>query len=264
MTAVLSNDMPSAPGPGFKPRHAWDRWFFPVLIAVFWLGIVMGFGGDMMHRAQLGQLSFPLIIHVHAVAYVGWMVLLTTQLTLIRRGKTALHRRLGLASLGLVAVMLILGPMAAFTTQVARFGQPGSDPAFLAIQLGGLVSFTGLIVAAILNRANSPLHKRLVLLATLTLVDAGFARWVGPIWGPVLGPALHSPFWTSYLIYYGVTAGLMLVIGLYDLVTRGRLLPGYLMGLAWAYGWHFAIVTAYLNPTWIAFTKAWVAGMAGA
>lgn len=263
MTTFAASETPPAAGPNFKPRHPWDAWFFPLNLAIYWVGLVMGFGGDMMHRAKLGQLSFPLIVHVHAAVYVAWMVLLTAQVALIRKGRPDLHRKLGVASLGFVPVMLLVGPMAAFTTQTARFGTPDSDPAFLAIQLGGLVSFAILIVAALLNRKDAALHKRLILLSTLTIVDAGFARWVGPIWGPVLGPALGSPFWINYLILYGCTAALMLSIGVYDLVTRRRLLPGYVLGLALAISGHVIIVIAYLNPAWGAFCKGLIGGLAG-
>jgi hypothetical protein len=262
MTAYSTTGTPLPRRPKFLFRHPWDAWFFPALVAMFWVGIIMGFGSDVLRRAQAGPLSFPMVIHVHAVAYTGWLVLLTTQLTLIRKGRADLHRKLGLSSLVLFVAMLVLGPMAAFTTQVARFGGPNEDTAFLAIQLGGLVSFTGLIVAAFLARNNSPLHKRLILLGTLAIVDAGFARWVGPYWGPFLGPLLRSPFWTDYLINYGSTVALMLAIGGYDLITRGRVLVGYVLGLGWAMSWHLLIVTAYFNPGWGAFTHGLIGAMA--
>jgi len=263
MTTFAVSDTPPVDDPEFRPSHPWDAWFFPLSLAFYWVGLVMGFGGDMVYKAKLGQLSFPLIVHIHAAVYVGWMVLLTTQVALIRKGRSDLHRKLGVTSLGFVPVMLLVGPMAAFTTQTARFGTPASDPAFLAIQLGGLVSFAILITAALLSRKDAALHKRLVLLSTLTLVDAGFARWVGPIWGPVLGPALGSPFWTNYLTLYGCTAALMLSIGVYDLLTRRRLLTGYVLGLILALCGHFTIVAAYMTPAWAAFCKGLIGGLAG-
>ena len=263
MTTYSTTATPPVRRPEFQPRHPWDSWFFPAMVAIFWVGVVMGFGSDVLTRAKAGPLSFPPIIHVHAAAFMGWMVFLSVQVALIRNGRPDLHRKLGVAGLGLVVLMLILGPAAALTSQVARFGKPGGDPAFLAIQLGSLINFVGLVAAAVVNRANSPLHKRLILLATLTIVDAGFARWVGPSWGPLLGPLLQSSFWTNYLIDYGVTAPLMLGVGAYDLVTRGRLLPGYVIGLVWAMGWQLVIIAAYLNPGWGALTKAFIGGMAG-
>jgi hypothetical protein len=263
MTAFAVSDTPPADRPGFKPKHAWDAWFFPVMVAIFWVGIIMGFGSDVLRRAQAGPLSFPLIIHVHAVAYMGWMVLLSAQIFLIRKGRADLHRKLGLSSLALFVLMLILGPMATFATQVSRLGTPQEDTAFLAIQLGSLVSFTGLIVAAFLARNTSALHKRLILLGTLTIVDAGFARWVGPYWGPFFGPLLQSPFWTNYLVFYGPTLALMLAIGVFDLMTRGRLLMGYVLGLAWAVAWHVTIMLAYLSPGWAAYTKSLISSVAG-
>jgi hypothetical protein len=46
-------------------------------------------------------------------------------------------------------------------------------------------------------------------------------------------------------------------------VTRGRLLPGYVVGLVWAMAWHVAIITAYVNPAWAALTKGFIGWMAG-
>ena len=42
-----------------------------------------------------GKATYPPAIHIHAAAFVGWLALLTVQITFIRRGRYDLHRRLG-------------------------------------------------------------------------------------------------------------------------------------------------------------------------
>jgi hypothetical protein len=41
------------------------------LACIIWLAILTGFGLDIARKAASGALAFPLIIHLHASAYVG-------------------------------------------------------------------------------------------------------------------------------------------------------------------------------------------------
>ena len=59
-----------------------------------WLAIVSGFGYDMVQRGVHGKLHFPAIIHIHAIAFIGWLVLFTTQILLARTNNVALHKKL--------------------------------------------------------------------------------------------------------------------------------------------------------------------------
>jgi hypothetical protein len=84
-------------------------------VLTIWLAIVLGFAIDIVWRARTGALNFPLIVHLHAIAYTGWLVLLAVQVCLVRTGRVAVHQRLGLvAALVLLPAMLVLGPATAF------------------------------------------------------------------------------------------------------------------------------------------------------
>src|SRR5262249_10190682 len=153
--------------------------FFLLYVGLIWLGILMGFVPDMVRHVQQHKAPYPLAVHLHAAAMVGWLALLTTQVLLIRGGRTGIHRRLGVAGAALARAVVALSPIAAIVTDRNRLLGPNADPAFLAVQMLDIVGFAGAVIAAIALRANSPAHKRLILLATLCLVDAGFTR----IWG---------------------------------------------------------------------------------
>lgn len=84
------------------------------VVLAIWLAIVLGFGIDMVRRAHSGALSFPLITHLHVIAYTSWLVLLAAQVWLVRTGSVAVHKCLGLAALVLLPAMLVLGPATAF------------------------------------------------------------------------------------------------------------------------------------------------------
>jgi hypothetical protein len=64
-------------------------------VFAIWLAILIGFGLDIVRRAQIGALNFTPIVHLHAIAYTGWLILLATQVWLVRTGRVAIHKRLG-------------------------------------------------------------------------------------------------------------------------------------------------------------------------
>jgi len=243
-----------APAP-FAPNHPWDRNFFLTYVGLAWLGILSGFVPEIVHHLQAHEKPFPVIVHFHAVAFMGWLALFSVQVLLIRAKRSALHRRLGFAMLGLGAIMMVLGPATALIADHGKIGTPDADPGFLSIQFTDILSFVGLLSAAAVFRNTAPIHKRLILMATVYITDAGFARWLG---GPVTKLLGQSPgaMWASLYI---ATATLMLGIGAYDLITRKRLHPAYLAGLAWVAAMQFTAVALYFTPAWKALAASWIA-----
>ncbi len=63
----------------FARTHSWDRNFFLLMVGLVWLGIGMGFGPEIVHRLHTHARPYPIIVHLHAVAFVGWLCLLTAQ-----------------------------------------------------------------------------------------------------------------------------------------------------------------------------------------
>ena len=138
--------------------------------------MLSGFGSDSFSHVRKHGLDYPLIVHCHAVAFVGWLVLFSVQVALIGNGRPDLHRRLGMAGAGLAAVMVVLGPATALFVDAARYSATGRTPEFLALQLTDILAFAGLTAAALLLRAVPAAHTRLMLLGLIYISDAGFAR----------------------------------------------------------------------------------------
>jgi hypothetical protein len=237
----------------FAPFHPWDRFAFPAFLAAIWFGILIGFVPDILHKAQT-QYRYLWIVHLHAAAFVGWLVLLTVQVALIRTGRRALHRRLGMIGVPLAIVMPLLGAVTAFLVDQSKMGTKQADPAFLAIQFGDMLLFAALVIPALLARQAPAAHKRLIILATLALTDAGYARW---LYEPV-HVALGTSFWTNYLGDFAATDLLALALGGYDLATRGRLHPAYPPALALFVGAHMLIEYLYISPGWVALCTHWL------
>jgi len=79
----------------FAPWHAADAIFFPALLAFLWLGILAGFVPEIVDHIVKRKPPYLWIVHVHAVFFVGWLVLLTMQMSLVRARNLGLHRHLG-------------------------------------------------------------------------------------------------------------------------------------------------------------------------
>ncbi len=121
--------MAASPGRGFDNYCAWDRNFFLLYVVFIWIGICMGFGPQIVHHIETHAPPYPLIVHVHALAFVGWLVLLTVQVLLIRVRRADIHRKLGIAGAALAGIMLILGPLTAIIIDELQVGTPGQPAA---------------------------------------------------------------------------------------------------------------------------------------
>jgi len=230
----------------FAPTCKSDRNFFLTYVVLLWFGILGGFVPEIVSHIAQHKPPFPLIVHVHGVVFIGWLVVLTAQVLLIRRRRADLHRRLGVAAMGLAAAMVVIGPATAFYMQRYHWGTPDSDPPFLAIQLTDIFSFAVLVTAAFALRGDSSAHKRLILLATLYISDAGFAR----LFGDGVHGLLGNGFWPFLAEAYLTNDVLALGIGAYDLITRRRLHPAYVAGLAWTFALQLTASALYHAPGW--------------
>ncbi len=157
-----------------------DDQFF-VAIAIFILGTVfLGFARTF-YLAGIYHTHVPnLLIAVHGTVFTAWIVLLVVQTGLVAGRRIALHRTLGLFGAVLAASMVVLG-LAAATDSLARgFAPPGfpfGPRVFYATPVFAMITFATLIGAGLWMRSNGPAHKRLVLLATITLLPAAIGRW---------------------------------------------------------------------------------------
>lgn len=252
----MSNPRPgSASAKGFAPNHPWDRNFYLLMVGLAWLGILRGFGGDVVDHVTHHKPAFALIVHFHAVVFVAWLVLFTIQIFLIRRKRLAVHKQLGFALIWLAGLMTILGPATALTVQHLAMADPKADPGFLSIQFTDILAFVGLTSAAILLRKTPAAHKRLILLGTLYITDAGWARWLADAWLGLLG----FGFWSFWIALYAAPNLLVVFVGIYDLATRRSLHPAYLIGIVWIFAIQMLAVSLYFSPAWVGLAKRIIA-----
>lgn len=173
-TAALSQggNRPAVPG------RRYDHLFFSAMAALVLVLVVVGFARTYF---LAGMLRAPLpspIIHVHGALFSLWVVMFITQVSLVSAGRVALHRKLGVSGFVLASLMVVLGVMAATNSLSRNFAPPGGLDAqtFYIIPLSDMLLFAVLTLFAYRARLDSATHKRLILLATVSLMDAPTAR----------------------------------------------------------------------------------------
>ena len=117
------------------------------------------------------------LIHVHAVFFSCWILLLITQASFISANRFDLHRQLGLFGFGLAGGMVVVGVMAATDsmTRIQMVG-PFDMRTFYAVPMFDVIVFAVLIFCAYRWRHDPATHKRLILIASITIVDAATGR----------------------------------------------------------------------------------------
>lgn len=213
----------AARSPIHVARH--DRMFYSGIAIAMALTVVFGFGQTYYFKAFGGRPLETLsggpittLIHAHAILFSSWVLLFFVQTALVAQHKVAVHRRLGIAGTVLAGAMILVGTMTALKT-AARGASPASpDPlAFLIVPLTDMLLFGSFIVAALRLRRDREAHKRLMLLAYVSIITAAVARWPGFL---SLGPP----------VFFGIGLSFVFVGAIYDLASRRRIHPVYLWG----------------------------------
>ncbi len=161
---------------------------------------------------------FTTFVHLHGALFTAWIVLFIVQTVLISARRVAVHRRLGIAGAVLAAVMVVVAIATAIAMAKRGGTAPGVPPlSFLAVPVFDMVMFAGFITAALFVRRKKEAHKRLMLLAYISIMAAPAARLPGVL---PLGP----------LAFYGIALVFLVAGVVYDLVARGRVHPAYVWG----------------------------------
>jgi hypothetical protein len=197
-----------------------DARFFRTLITVMAVVLVSGF----VVQLAAGRSSFqsPPIVHLHAVAFMGWVAIVLTQFWLAGSGAIAHHRQLGRLAVVYGLALLVIGPLVTIAAvqagRVPFFFQPQH---LLIADPFTLIPFAGLFAAAIVLRKRTDWHARLQVGAFL------------PLMGPGIGRILPMPLLTPYAFEVAALVALVFpVIGMArDIKVHGRPHPAWFWGI---------------------------------
>jgi hypothetical protein len=219
-TQTVSASMPRAAAPG-----AYDRVFYSGMAIAMALTVFVGFAPTYYLRGYFaggatvtGSATLTPLVHVHGALFTGWVLLFIVQTALVAGGRVAVHRRIGVAGAVLAALMVVAGARTAIAAAAAGSAPPGADPLeFLAIPLFDMLLFPLFVGAAVWRRRDREAHKRLMLLAFISIIVAAVARLPGVL--------PQGPF-----VFFGLAFVFLLFGVLYDLASRRRVHGVYLWG----------------------------------
>jgi hypothetical protein len=168
------------PSNGLAVRARTDDVFFSSMALLILGSVLLGFGRSYYFAGVFrAPLPTPLV-HIHAAVFSAWILLLIVQTSLVSAGRVDLHRRLGIFGAALAGAMVVLAILVATDSLARGFKPPGSglDPrSFYSIPVFSTAVFCVLIFWALRERADGPAHKRLILIATISLMGPAVNRW---------------------------------------------------------------------------------------
>lgn len=246
--------MATAAATGDRAHWPSERRFFTGIAIAMALAAYIGFARSFFLRPFFPEWPAPAepIFLVHGVFFSAWCVLLVVQTALIGVRRADLHRRLGLLGGVLALGMLVLGlwgALVAANRPTGFNGVPVPPLQFLVIPIFDLVFFGSFVALALKWRADAQAHKRLMVLATVALLGAAFARWPF-VW------KIGNPF-----AYYGLADLFIVALVVWDLRKRGSLHP------VTRWGGLIMILSQPLRlmlsttPAWLAFA-GWLTALA--
>jgi len=205
--------------------------FYIGMAAVCVAAPIFGFLPSFFAPLMQGEFVRPPVFYIHIALFFGWTVYFFAQAWLVANGRIMAHRDWGVLGAALAAAMAFSVPLVTIT----RLNEAGDEPVGVDaasdawIDATGLTFFLSAIVLAFANMRRPQVHKRLMLLATIGILNAPLARW-SPVLFPQYAQRTAQPFfveqWPNLLV-----AGLMGVAAAFDRKTTGRISPVYLVGI---------------------------------
>jgi hypothetical protein len=223
-----------------------DR-FYAGMAWLFVLVAVVGFAPRSFAIVTGTMPIPPLVVHLHAAVMASWVALLATQATLSLTGRMDLHRKWGLASLVVGPLVLTMLIAVTIVRQNAAAGTPGGPIVnnILFLQIRSILLFPTFFIWGLRTRRTDPqMHKRMMLLATLMLLDAAIARMN---WLP------YNQFPRSYLAVHLYLLLLLVPALLHDLLRQGRIHRAWVWGLALLVPWVVATEFVWDSHWWRVF-----------
>jgi hypothetical protein len=158
-----------------------ERWFFTTMAMVMLATSIAGFMPAIVNPAGR-RAPLTLLAAAHGIVFFAWLLLFFTQSLLAAMGHVRWHRKLGLASVVILAAMIPLAFEATAAMVRRGFDLSGdqkidSHPSAGSVSLDGyfasvfnygdLLMFAILAIAAICYRRRPEVHKRLMLFANM-------------------------------------------------------------------------------------------------
>jgi hypothetical protein len=223
------------------------RFYFAGQLALL-LAVLAGFSHTFYLRPLFSTRPLPAILYLHGTVLTGWFLLTALQGWLAHTRRLRLHRRTGYVAAGYAALVVILGVVADLRLATEIDSPKDPDNIVFWGNLFTLALFATYVSLAVVFRKQPEVHKRLTLLASMSIVGPALARFAD--WSP--GGFAARPL-------YGI-GGLLMLYGalvVHDLVVRRRPHPVSLIGA-------LALVASLAAAAYLAFSGKGFAILHGA
>ncbi len=177
----MATTLQATPARSTAPVRRPRRSFYLVVTSAMTCTMILGFSftyfGPMMRG---GYPDVSPMVHVHGWTFFAWYLLLPLQAALVRTRRVSVHRTLGLASMGLGALMIAVG-LVVSVVQIDMARAPDGNPFWqlMGVPIFGIwLLFTVCYIEAMRRRRNVEAHKRLIILASAAALSAATFRVV--------------------------------------------------------------------------------------
>lgn len=243
------------------------RFYFWLSLACLAIG-VGGFAPTYWIQVPAGSFTGTPLMHIHALVFTGWLLLLVGQNWRIAQGRLDHHRAWGLVGISLATLMLAVGYTTAVVGLEERLARGFGEPAmaFLIVPFFSITTFFGFVIAAVANIRRPEWHKRFMFVATIAALQAAIARFFllfrqGFEWGG--RPGELPPLPVNATLPAFLVASLVIVAGIvFDWRNRGKPHPAWVIGLAVLFVGQLLRAPVSATPAWLAFAE-WTTRIAG-
>jgi hypothetical protein len=239
-------DPMSAPSTSSAKVNRWasDRRFYAGVAFGTALITFIGFAQTYYLKVLFRTPPLRQLLHIHGLVMTAWFVLFFVQVRLIAVHRKDLHRRLGVAGAVLAGLALVLGAAVALSQGHLHLIQndPAVDPplVFLPVPLGVLLLFGIFVTAAILLRRRADYHKRLMVLACLSILLPSIDRL----------PFRFIEF-AQQSTLFGINDLCVAICLVYDTFKGRRLHPVWVWGGALIVGLQILTLMLRHTPAWL-------------
>ncbi|MGH8212182.1 MAG: hypothetical protein ACREPP_02985 [Rhodanobacteraceae bacterium] len=153
--------------------------FFLYLTLAFLAIAIAGFSTTLFAPVARGEFKAPLVIRIHGALLFGWLTFLIAQASLIHSKNVRIHRRIGwFGAILCVAIIVSVVLVDLFTTRRdLAAGAEGPIIGNFVNILIEMILFGSLVGTAIFLRRDTESHKRLLVLATISILGPAWLRF---------------------------------------------------------------------------------------
>jgi hypothetical protein len=242
-------------------RRWFRHWISLACLAVAVIGFMPTF---FLPLAQGSFHTLPMI-YLHGLLFFAWPVFFCVQTWFAASGRIMAHREWGVLGVAIATGMVF----SVFIVDVIRLNQTPSEPPFVVmLHVTSMAFFAGCIAIALGNVRRPETHKRLMVLATVSILPAATGRWIAILSGPEnIGRFLAREMTPQTLFMtFGPAAfaSLLIVAAIaFDWRADRRVSPVYAIGLPVSLLLPALTLNGFVaTPGWLAFVD-WMRGLGG-